>query len=110
MIGRPAPGIVTDPGPTVVIDPGPVAIAIRSPVGGYARMPGAAVLGVHPIAAVIQILGAVDVSIHVFIAARTLEAAGAGLLPAVPVIKCPRRPPLEFGVRGRSPPHHRLVR
>src|SRR5262249_41587600 len=65
MIGRPAPGIVADPGPAVVINPGPVTIAIRSPVGGYARMPGATVSGVHPIATVVQILGAVNVAIHV---------------------------------------------
>src|SRR5262249_8307626 len=98
---RVAPGIIVDPSPTPRIDPRPVAFAIRHPAGRDSWEPDVAILGIGtPVAVIIEVFVAHDITGAVPGRARVVIAAFASVAPAIKIVRWSDL--LSFGVERAS--------
>src|SRR5262249_44460185 len=87
VIRSPAPGIAAHPGPAIEIHPDPPANAIGRPPDANRRHPYPAVRRiVDPSAMTVQILGAMDMTVHVFVTVAAIVIPIARVVPAIPVV------------------------
>ena len=112
MIRRPTPGIGAHPGPAIVVFPDPAAILIRRPIGpDIGGLPHRTIIRiVHPLAVLIQILGAADVGADVPVALRTLNIAVALVIPAIEIVVRSGLHDLELRIRSLAARIHGLAR
>src|SRR5262249_5066931 len=87
MVRSPAPGVAAYPGPAVETHPDPPTNAIGSTADTDIRCPYPAVRGiVDPSAIAVQILGAMDLTVHVFVTVAAIVIPDTRFVPAIPVV------------------------
>src|SRR5262249_30172671 len=87
MVRSPAPRVAAYPGPTVKVHPDPPANAIGSPPDSDIRRPYPAVRRIVDSSDIaVQILGSVDMTVHIFVTVAAIAIPVARLVPAIPVV------------------------